>query len=98
MPALPDGYAITPARYGSTLYVRRYERVMAYADAGRSVVYELDAGHRWDRLASIAGEYARGEVSWPTAQAWLDDNARPDAPDLGDSHDAGDSGDMTREA
>lgn len=55
----------------------RYARVYDYADPYRSNAYSLDPhGHGWDRLAAIAGEYARGEISWDQARAWCDDNLR----------------------
>ncbi|UTT65234.1 hypothetical protein NMQ01_10975 [Janibacter sp. CX7] len=55
----------------------RYARVFDYADPYRSDAYALDPhGHGWDRLAAIAGEYQRGEITWRQARAWCDDNAR----------------------
>jgi hypothetical protein len=55
----------------------RYQRVYDYADPYTSDAYALDAkGHGWDRLAAIAGEYHRGEITWEQARAWCDDNAR----------------------
>lgn len=55
----------------------RYARVFEYADPYRSDAYALDPqGHGWDRLAAIAGEYHRGEITWRQARVWCDDNAR----------------------
>jgi hypothetical protein len=55
----------------------RYARVFDYANPYESDAYANDpTGHGWDRLAAIAGEFSRGEISWETAVKWLDDNAR----------------------
>lgn len=54
----------------------RYQQVYEYADPYRSTAYEMDdSGHGWDRLAAIAGEYERGEITWRQARAWCDENA-----------------------
>lgn len=54
----------------------RYARVFDYASPYTSDAYAVDSGHGWDRLASIAGEYSRGEITWAQARTWCDDNAR----------------------
>jgi hypothetical protein len=55
----------------------RYAKVFDYANPYESDVYGKDpAGHGWDRLTAIAGEFARGEISWEQAVAWCDENAR----------------------
>lgn len=60
-----------------TSYAERYARVFDYADPYRSTAYANDpTGHGWDRLACIAGEYARGEIDWLTARQWCHDNWR----------------------
>ena len=58
----------------TTRYARR---VFDYANPYESDAYALDThGHGWDRLAAIAGEYHRGEITWAQARTWCDDNAR----------------------
>lgn len=55
----------------------KYQRVFDYANPHESDAYAMDdAGHGWDRLASIAGEYERGEISWEQAKQACRDNAR----------------------
>lgn len=55
----------------------RHTRVFDYADPYGSDAYALDPqGHGWDRLAAIAGEHQRGEISWAQARAWCDENKR----------------------
>lgn len=54
----------------------RYARVFDYADPYTSDAYAADDGHGWDRLAAIAGEYDRREITWEQARALCDDNAR----------------------
>jgi hypothetical protein len=54
--------------------VSRYQDVFDYAKPYESELFELDpAGHAWDRLAAIAGEYDRGERTWDSAKALVDD-------------------------
>lgn len=56
---------------------KRHARVFDYANPYESDAYANDpTGHGWDRLAAIAGEFSRGEISWSQARAWCDDNAR----------------------
>lgn len=53
----------------------KYQRVFDYANPYESDAYALDPhGHGWDRLAAIAGEYHRGEITWEQAMAWCDEN------------------------
>jgi hypothetical protein len=54
----------------------KYQEVFEYANPYESDAYAMDSGHGWDRLASIAGEYQRGEISWAQAVEWCDDNRR----------------------
>jgi len=54
----------------------KYQDVFDYANPYESDAYAMDAGHGWDRLAAIAGEYHRGEISWEQAKTWCDDNRR----------------------
>ena len=57
--------------------VSKYTRVFDYASPYTSTAYEMDAtGAGWDRLAAIAGEYERGEITWKQATAWCDDTER----------------------
>ena len=54
----------------------RYAKVYAYANPYESDAYALDPhGHGWDRLAALAGEYARGENTWADTKRMLDENA-----------------------
>jgi hypothetical protein len=53
-----------------------YQDVWGYANPYESDAYAMDAGHGWDRLAAIAGEYERGEISWERATRLCDDNRR----------------------
>lgn len=54
--------------------VSKYQRVLDYSGAYTSDDYSLDDGHGWDRLAAIAGEYERGEIDWPTAKRFCEEN------------------------
>lgn len=61
----------------TTTASKRYAKVFDYADPYNSDAYGLDAlGHGWDRLAAIAGEHSRGEISWTEAREMCDENAR----------------------
>ena len=70
-----------------------YQRVFDHADPYRSDAYANDPhGHGWDRLAAIAGEYHRGEITWAQGEDVVDDNARdliaclPDYPTTREDH------------
>jgi hypothetical protein len=55
---------------------KRYAKVYDYARPYESDAYALDPhGHGWDRLAALAGEYARGERPWAETKRMLDENA-----------------------
>ena len=54
----------------------KYQRVIEYADPYTSELYGTASGHAWDRLASIAGEYERGEITWERAKELCDDNVQ----------------------
>lgn len=52
----------------------KYQKVFEYAGAYESEDYAYASGHAWDRLASIAGEYQRGEITWKRAKELCDEN------------------------
>lgn len=50
----------------------RQARVWDESGAYRSDAFATDEGHSWDRVACIAGEYSRREITWRQARAYLD--------------------------
>lgn len=53
--------------------ISKYQRVWDFSGAFSSDAYASDEGHSWDRLACIAGEYERGELSWSDARRLIAD-------------------------
>lgn len=49
-----------------------YDLAAAYTDEDWGIV---DGGH-WDRLAAVAGEYARGENDWARTVALIEDTVK----------------------
>lgn len=54
----------------------RQARVWRESGAYRSDAFAADAGHSWDRVACIAGEYSRREITWRQARAYLGDTIK----------------------
>lgn len=53
--------------------ITRYQQILDYVNPYASRAYELASGHVWDRLAAIAAEFDRGELTWEQATALADD-------------------------